>query len=185
MNSGRSEYELIILWFVVLDSSIDEAADNLKAIYQVAELGDPGVQSQVRPSSFSFSSPLTIPLLPSQDEIIAVGRICPESDTTKLTDKTTWLESSRMLGSGSRILLQFNDDLKVRGAPKGSAGLGVFPGAMVGVRGRNGGGKIFSVSELIMVSSSCSFYFSSLISDTNRLSRDIDATDRCIIFSSF
>lgn len=137
--------------FIVLDSSIDEAADNLKAIYQVSELGDPGVQSQVRPSSSPFSLTLTSVFLQPQDEIIAVGRICPESDITKLTDKTTWLESSRMLGSGSRVLLQFNDDIKVRGAPKGSGGLGVFPGAMVGVRGRNGGGKVFSVSELIMV----------------------------------
>lgn len=91
--------------------------------------------------------------LHSQDDIIAVGRICSESDSIKLTDKTTWLESSRMLGSGSRILLKFNDDIKVRGVPKGSGGMGIFPGAMVGVRGRNGGGKIFSVSEIIMVSS--------------------------------
>lgn len=69
-----------------------------------------------------------------------------------MTDTSTWLESSRMLGSGSRVLLKFDPDMKVRGAPLGSGGVGVFPGCLVGVKGRNGGGKLFSVSEVLMVS---------------------------------
>lgn len=69
-----------------------------------------------------------------------------------------------MLGSGNRVQLQFNEGMKVRGAVKGSGGMGIFPGAMVGVTGRNGGGRIFGVDEIIMVSvlstsqASSSFY---------------------------
>lgn len=89
-----------------------------------------------------------------QEDIIAVGRLCSESDNIKLTETTSYLESSRMLGSGSRVRLQFENDMKVRGAPVGSGGVGLFPGCLVGVKGRNGGGKIFGVSEVFMVRSS-------------------------------
>lgn len=82
-----------------------------------------------------------------------MGRICPESDGLKLTPSTTHLESSRMLGSGARVLLRFEDDMRVRGAPPGSGGVGFFPGMLVGFKGRNGGGKVFGVSEVLMVSS--------------------------------
>lgn len=88
---------------------------------------------------------------PFQEDILVVGRICPESDTTKLTPLTTWFESSRILGNGQRVLLAFNDDMKVRGAPVGSGGVGFFPGCLVGLKGRNGSGTKFVVSEVLMV----------------------------------
>lgn len=81
-----------------------------------------------------------------------VGRLCPETDAAKMTETSTWLESSRMLGSGSRVLLKFEPDMKVRGAPPGSGGMGMFPGCLVGLKGQNGGGKLFSVKEVLMVS---------------------------------
>lgn len=84
--------------------------------------------------------------------MIAVGRLCSETDGMKMTPTSTWLESSRSLGSGTRVLLKFQDDIKVRGVPFGSGGMGLFPGCLVGVTGRNGGGKVFGVSEICMVS---------------------------------
>jgi hypothetical protein len=57
-----------------------------------------------------------------------------------------------MLGSGSRVLLKFEPDMKVRGAPAGGGGMGMFPGCMVALKGQNGGGKLFAVKEVLMVS---------------------------------
>ena len=42
-------------------------------------------------------------------------------------------------------------DLKVRGGPKGQANIGLFPGAIVALKGKNGGGGWFSVSEVMTV----------------------------------
>ena len=57
-----------------------------------------------------------------------------------------------MLGSGQRVLLKFEPDMKVRGGPPGAGGIGMFPGCLVGLRGINGGGKLFAVKEVLMVS---------------------------------
>ncbi|BGP54723.1 hypothetical protein JCM8202_003228 [Rhodotorula sphaerocarpa] len=115
----------------VLDSLIDEAAQIFKDYYQIEEFGDPTVQSQ--------------------EEILVVGRLCPETDAAKMTETSTWLESSRMLGSGHRVLLKFEPDMKIRGGPPGAGGIGFFPGCLVGLRGRNGGGKLFAVKEVLML----------------------------------
>ncbi|POY74018.1 hypothetical protein BMF94_2829 [Rhodotorula taiwanensis] len=115
----------------VLDSLIDEAAEIFKEYYQIEEFGDPTVQSQ--------------------DEILVVGRLCPETDAAKMTETSTWLESSRMLGSGQRVLLKFEPEMKVRGGPPGAGGIGFFPGCLVGLRGTNGGGKLFAVKEVLMM----------------------------------
>lgn len=53
-----------------------------------------------------------------------------------------------MGGSGSRVLLRFNPTLGVKGVVEGSAGLGIFPGAIVVLKGRNGAGEWFAVSEI-------------------------------------
>ncbi|KAM0746375.1 DNA polymerase alpha, subunit B [Meredithblackwellia eburnea MCA 4105] len=116
----------------VLDRQIDDAAVVLKEYYGIDEFGDPSVQSQ--------------------EDIIAIGRLCSETDLApKLTETSTWLEPSRFLGGGARVLLQFESGMAVRGAPVGSAGCGMFNGCIVGVRGRNGGGKLFSVNEVLML----------------------------------
>ncbi|KAL8293514.1 hypothetical protein RQP46_000215 [Phenoliferia psychrophenolica] len=127
----RYMYEKMMERSEVLDKTIDEAAEILRDYYSIDEYGDPSVQSQ--------------------EDIIAVGRLCAESEGGKTGEKTTWLESSRVLGSGQRTLLDFQADMKVRGAPSGSGGIGLFPGCLVGVKGRNGGGKLFSVSEILML----------------------------------
>lgn len=137
---------------------IDEAAEIFKEYYQIEELGDPTIQAQVRQAS-SERALIPVPLLTTlylahQDEILVVGRLCPETDAAKMTETSTWLESSRMLGSGQRVLLKFEPDMKVRGGPPGAGGIGMFPGCLVGLRGINGGGKLFAVKEVLMVSTS-------------------------------
>lgn len=61
------------------------------------------------------------------------------------------LESSRALGSGKRVPLKFDVNVRVRGARKGVQGAGFFPGAIVALRGRNGGGGWFLVNEILSV----------------------------------
>jgi DNA polymerase alpha subunit B len=65
-----------------------------------------------------------------------------------------YLESSRFLGSGKRVSLRFapTGTLKVRGGAPGVKGFGVFPGCLVCVKGKNGGGGVFVVEEVLMVS---------------------------------
>lgn len=119
----------------VLDSAIDEAADQLRyAFPEIDDFGDPAQQSQ--------------------EDAFFVGRLCPESDGLKMSETTVYLEASRMLGSGSRVLLKFEPGMVVRGAPPGAQGFGFFPGEIVGVKGRNGGGKLLAVKEILMVSGS-------------------------------
>jgi DNA polymerase alpha subunit B len=56
-----------------------------------------------------------------------------------------------MMGSGVRVPLRFTPNFKVRGGPKGQASVGLFPGAVVALKGKNGGGGRFSVSEAMVV----------------------------------
>lgn len=62
------------------------------------------------------------------------------------------LETSRAMGSGARIPLRFDTNVRVRGGQAGRGGMGFFPGAVVAVRGKNGGGGWFHVSEVLTVS---------------------------------
>lgn len=56
-----------------------------------------------------------------------------------------------MYGSGARVALRFDTALKVRGGAQGAAGLGFFPGAIVALKGKNGGGGWFLVTEILAV----------------------------------
>ncbi|GAA5962523.1 hypothetical protein JCM3765_003717 [Sporobolomyces pararoseus] len=127
----RIAYERAMERSEVLDNLIDEAAEIFRDYHGIDEFGDPGVQSQ--------------------EEILSIGRLCAESDTAKMTDTASYLESSRSLGSGHRVLLKFEPDCKVRNAPPGGGGIGLFPGSMVVLRGINGGGKLFAVKEIMML----------------------------------
>jgi len=59
------------------------------------------------------------------------------------------LESSRMMGSGMRVPIRFTPETKLRGAVKGVGGVSFFPGAIVALRGRNGGGGFYLVEEIL------------------------------------
>jgi DNA polymerase alpha subunit B len=90
----------------------------------------------------------------AKDDVVVVGRIVSDSETqasasVKLNDSSVALEASRMMGSGARIPLQFDSNLKIR---RGRGGIGLFPGAIAALKGRNGGGGWFSVTEMLSVS---------------------------------
>lgn len=86
---------------------------------------------------------------------MVVGRITHDYDTTgatsKLTEATLTIESSRMHASGARVPLGFETSLRVRGGARGASGLGLFPGAIVALKGKNGGGGRFSATEILAV----------------------------------
>lgn len=56
-----------------------------------------------------------------------------------------------MFASGARVPLRFDASLKIRGGARGAGGIGLFPGALVALTGKNGGGGWFSVSEILVV----------------------------------
>jgi DNA polymerase alpha subunit B len=55
-----------------------------------------------------------------------------------------------MLSSGARVPLRFDPSLKIRGGAQGT-GVGLFPGAIVALKGKNGGGGWFLVNEVLVV----------------------------------
>ncbi|KAK0540530.1 DNA-directed DNA polymerase alpha subunit pol12 [Tilletia horrida] len=72
----------------------------------------------------------------------------------RLTPQGIYLETSRVLGSGSRTRLVFSPTCTVKGAPPGAANpIGLFPGMIVGCKGRNVGGDSFRVEEILLVPS--------------------------------
>ncbi|KAG8691228.1 DNA-directed DNA polymerase alpha subunit pol12 [Ceratobasidium sp. 423] len=116
-----------------LDDRIDEMAELVRKHYELQELGDPSAVTQ--------------------DEVVIIGRIVNDSDT-KLGESSISLESSRMMGMGVRIPLEFDANVKIRCASSrgtGSTGMGLFPGMVVALKGRNGSGDSFVVSEFLRI----------------------------------
>ncbi|KAI9635169.1 DNA polymerase alpha subunit B N-terminal-domain-containing protein [Dioszegia hungarica] len=115
-----------------LDEQIDTFGDNIRADYGLEELGDPHFVSD--------------------EAIYTVGRIlAPPTDTTKASASSLFLESSRLLGSGKRIALRFPPgEVIMKGGPPGVKTFGVFPGCLVCVKGKNGGGGFFAVEEVVV-----------------------------------
>ena len=62
------------------------------------------------------------------------------------------LESSRMMGSGARVPIRFDPEVRLRKGKRGVGGQGLFPGAIVALKGKNGGGGSFLASEILSVS---------------------------------
>jgi len=79
----------------------------------------------------------------------------------KLVEGAITIESSRMLSSGIRVSLALDPTIKIRNAVKGGGGFGIYPGAIVALKGRNGGGGYFLATEVLGVSIgfSCSRFF--------------------------
>lgn len=121
-----------------------------------------------RPPVYENPSSLVIPLniFSPQEDVMVVGRIVQESEAepgTKLTESSLILETSRMLGSGSRVPLRFSPALKIRGGALGAGGISFFPGALVALQGKNGGGGSFLASEILAVC--CLFRHSTVTAD--------------------
>jgi hypothetical protein len=90
----------------------------------------------------------------SQRESVVVGRIVHDTEVnaeTKISEPTLMIEASRMHAGAARVPLRFSPTLMIRGAPKGADSVGLFPGAIVAVKGRNASGTAFLVSELMVV----------------------------------
>lgn len=117
-----------------LDELIDDFAEMIRDAYGITEFGDPHFVSD--------------------DAIYTVGRVMsPPTDSAKVAANSLFLESSRLLGSGKRVALKFPTpaELKVRGGAPGVKGFGLFPGCLICVKGRNGGGGFFVVEEVLLV----------------------------------
>ncbi|KAJ4482149.1 DNA polymerase alpha/epsilon subunit B-domain-containing protein [Lentinula aciculospora] len=116
----------------VLDTRIEEMAELVQLHYGIQELNDPASSTD--------------------EDVFVVGRITHDLDSdAKLTESTLTLETSRRLSdhSGKRIAVRFDPALKIRGGAQGAGGLGLFPGAIVALKGKNGGANSFSATELL------------------------------------
>ncbi|KAJ3754976.1 DNA polymerase alpha/epsilon subunit B-domain-containing protein [Lentinula raphanica] len=117
----------------VLDTRIEEMAELIQQHYGIQELSNPAKLTD--------------------NEVYVVGRIVHnlESDA-KLTEATLTLETSRRLSdhSGKRISVRLDPALKIRGGAQGAGGLGMFPGAVIGFKGKNGGTSTFSATEILV-----------------------------------
>ncbi|KIJ17926.1 hypothetical protein PAXINDRAFT_9860 [Paxillus involutus ATCC 200175] len=116
-----------------LDDRIDEFADLVQRHYHIDELADPDAATE--------------------ESTTVVGRIVLDSETStsgaKLNESSLVVESSRMMGSGVRVPIRLTPETKIRGGIKGLGGSSFFPGAIVALRGRNGGGGFFLVEEIL------------------------------------
>ncbi|CAO1612968.1 unnamed protein product [Sympodiomycopsis kandeliae] len=120
------------------------------------------------------------PSIVSQESVYAVGRICPNllhsagkeqpkdanaNPTVGLprlqpTSAGILLESSKLQGAGQRVPIWFTKDCVIKRQPGAEEGdevgsgaadlLGLFPGMLIGVKGRNGGGQGFGVEEVLL-----------------------------------
>ncbi|KAF7297787.1 DNA polymerase alpha subunit B [Mycena kentingensis (nom. inval.)] len=119
----------------VMDEHIDEFAEKIREVYGVEDIGDPSASTS--------------------DDITVVGRIIHDDDTaedtSKLGENSIAIECSRNLASGARAPLRFDAQPKIRNGPKGSDAVTLFPGALVAMRGRNGGAGHFLVSEILLL----------------------------------
>ncbi|PKI85147.1 DNA-directed DNA polymerase alpha subunit pol12 [Malassezia vespertilionis] len=122
--------------------------------------------------AFGITSELEDPSIPSQEMIYAVVRICarvdpadsaqrdaptdaPPPTVPRLGAQNMMLEASRMVGNGQRIPLALDAACTVRyawtdAAVQSTNAVGLFPGMIVGVKGRNGSGNRFVAQELLI-----------------------------------
>ncbi|TBU48523.1 DNA polymerase alpha, subunit B [Dichomitus squalens] len=126
-------YEKVSERSEVLDDRIDHIGELIKDYYNVEELGDPAAVTE--------------------EEVIVVGRVVLDAESSagsvKLNEASLMLESSRMMGSGARVQLRFDPNVKVRKGKQGLGGQGLFPGAIVALKGKNGGGGAFLATEIL------------------------------------
>lgn len=132
----RYMYETLGERSETLDTQLDGFGDLILKHYRDAgQLGHPGVFSE--------------------ECCVVVGRIVidaePSGAGVKLNDQSLILEASRAHGDGLRVPLQLAPGLKIRGGYKGLGGVGLFPGAVVALKGRNGGGGYFIASEILAI----------------------------------
>ncbi|KIY46029.1 DNA polymerase alpha, subunit B [Fistulina hepatica ATCC 64428] len=102
----------------------------------------------------SLGVQISDPSLSTDEDVVIVGRITSDWETngaSKLTESTMVIEPSRYYGSGNRVPLRFDPSFKIRGGPPGLTGMSFFPGEIVALKGKNGGGGWFSVHEALIL----------------------------------
>lgn len=122
-----------------LDEQIEHIAAILQESYSITDFSDPSITTT--------------------ESVYAVGRILSEPTlndpelSIKMTESTILLEGTRSSSGGRRVPLQLRSDLIVRDGPQSICphGLGLFPGMIVAVKGRNGSGDWFGVDEVLLV----------------------------------
>lgn len=95
-----------------------------------------------------------------QEEVTIVGRITHDAESTatsKLSEGAICIESSRMLSSGARVPLILDSAIKIKSTVRGVGGVGIYPGAIVALKGKNGGGGYFLATEILGVNHPFSF----------------------------
>ncbi|VDB84637.1 unnamed protein product [Peniophora sp. CBMAI 1063] len=95
------------------------------------------------------------PHLTTDEDVYVLGRIVLDAESSasigvKLNEASLYLEGPRLM-EATRVRLRLEPNLRVRGAPKGRSNIGMFPGAIVVMKGRNGGGDYFSVNEILSI----------------------------------
>ncbi|KAF5103441.1 hypothetical protein DV451_001475 [Geotrichum candidum] len=112
-------------------------------ISEVAEYLDDRIESFI-PEILEYNKlsedQLGNPALSLQHEIVAIGRIVPESPADERLNKNSIaLESCRRVGAGMRVRLKFPEEMSFH----------FFPGQIAGFKGSNAGGDYFAVSEIL------------------------------------
>ncbi|OBZ68666.1 DNA polymerase alpha subunit B [Grifola frondosa] len=126
-------YEKVSERSEAIDDRIDEFGELVKEHYKVDELGDPTTATE--------------------EDMTVVGRITLDAESSagsvKLNEASLTLESSRIMGAGARVPLRFDPNVKILQGKQGVSGIGLFPGAIVALRGKNGGGGSFIATEIL------------------------------------
>jgi DNA polymerase alpha subunit B len=134
-----------------LDLIIDDFADLIRVHYDISEFGDPSASTDVRLILLFLWTLLSR----VQEEVVIIGRITHDAESasmSKLAEGAITIESSRALSSGSRVPLVLDPTIKIKGSVKGIGGVGIYPGAIVALKGKNGGGGYFLATEVLGVS---------------------------------
>ncbi|KAF5360776.1 hypothetical protein D9756_004854 [Leucocoprinus leucothites] len=113
-----------------LDKMINDVAELVRKHYKIDKIDDPSI--------------------PTDNDIVIVGRIFQDIEIdSKLTESTVFIQSSRVHSGGSRTPVKFDPQLIIRNHIRGATGIGLFPGAIVVMKGRNGSEKYFLANEIL------------------------------------
>ncbi|KAG0099173.1 DNA-directed DNA polymerase alpha subunit pol12 [Podila epicladia] len=78
------------------------------------------------------------PAYPSQTLVTVIGRICSDANEGKSNERSLMLETSRMIGGGSRVRIDVSE----------VTSFSFFPGQIVVLTGINSSGSVFNVTDV-------------------------------------
>lgn len=112
-------------------------------LLDVADVLDEQIEIFTKVIEEHYKVTVSDPSVQSQSEVTAVGRIVPDLAAADgiLNTESLALETSRVAGAGRRV------QLDLQKVPE----LSLFPGQIVGVRGKNANGEFFVVQEFLKI----------------------------------